>query len=214
MIESSGILLQGTWGNGRWSQGRLAFLAKTPQHVLAPSQLNASLSGALVLAGHCENREALTKAAEASVGGLVLSSLNPLLVDMVTSLSFPVMMLEGFGKHPLNAGLFQSLSRLPAVEAILNTGKNPSCQRACPELLVLVDAGQDLGLVQNMKDAATGDRVRVTTTAYLGKSGSLVACGETTRLPDGILAETGVVRLDSGESLCLPLANLEIIEQF
>jgi len=213
VIESSGILLQGIWGNRRWGQGNLAFLAKTPQHVLAPSQLNASLSGALVLAGHCENREALAKAAEVSVGGLVLSSLNPLLIDTAASLSFPVMILEGFGKHSLNAGLFQSLSELQTVAAILSTEKNPSCLRACPELLVLVDAGQELIPEQDKKEACTGERVRVTTTAYLGKAGSLVTAGETTRLPNGILAETGVVRLDSGESLCLPLANLEIIGQ-
>ncbi len=212
VVESSGVLLQGAWGNGRWGQGSLAILAKTPQHVLSPSQLNASLKGALVLAGHCETREALAQAVDVSIGGLVLSSLNPAVIEMAVSIPFPVMVLEGFGKHPFNTSLFQALAELQPVEAILNTEKNLLYQQTSPELLIPVPAGQELSLEQGMREAAVGDRVRVATSLYLGKSGTLVKVGESTRLPNGIWAETGILRLDSGDSLCLPLVNLEIIE--
>jgi hypothetical protein len=213
VIESSGILIQGIWGNSRLSRGRLAVLAKTPQHVLAPSQLNVSLTGAIVLAGHCENQDALTRASDVSIGGLVLSSLNPLLISTVMRLPFPVMILEGFGKHPINLRLFQLLSESQFTDVVLNTDKNPSCRQDFPEMLILAPSQQELRLSLVMKNPAAGERVRITTTPYLGKMGTLVKGVESTRLPNGIWAETGLVRLDSGESLCLPLANLEIIEQ-
>jgi hypothetical protein len=213
VIESNGILLQGIWGNCQFSQGRLVFLAKTPQHVLAPSQLTPSLAGALVLAGHCENRETLVQASEVAVGGLVLSSLNPLLLDAVAGLTFPVMILEGFGKHPINVGLFQSLSRYQSVEAVLNTEQKLSGRKTNPEILLLAPVSEEPDSGPEMKDAAEGDRVRVISTPYLGKVGTLINVSGSTRLPNGVRAETGRVRLDNGENLDFPLANLEIIEQ-
>jgi hypothetical protein len=213
VIESSGILLQGVWGNGHWNRGKLVCLAKTPQHVLSPTQLLPELAGALVVAGHCENPEALVKAESVAIGGLALSSLSPLLVDLVSRLSFPVMILEGFGKHPLNPGLFRLLAQVQDIEAVMQSEKGPAPWRTRPELLIQAPVEPEMSLFEEMKEASVGQRVRVTTTPYLGRMGALINEPIVSRLPNGIWAETGSVRLDSGEELCLPLANLETIEQ-
>jgi hypothetical protein len=213
VIESSGILLQGVWGNGHWNRGKLVCLAKTPQHVLSPTQLLPELSGALVVAGHCENPEALVKAESVAIGGLALSSLSPLLVDIVTGVSFPVMILEGFGKHPLNPGLFRLVAQVQDIVAVMQTEKGPAPWRTRPELLIQAPVEPEMSLFEEMKEASVGQRVRITTTPYLGRMGALINEPIVSRLPNGIWAETGSVRLDSGQELCLPLANLETIEQ-
>ena len=59
IIEGTGALIQGVWGNGRIDYGLLHVLAKTPEDLLTSEPLDVSLRGSVILAGFCGEADVL-----------------------------------------------------------------------------------------------------------------------------------------------------------
>lgn len=213
LLETRGDLIQGTWGNGGMSHGQCVLLARAPQHVVTANQLNTSHKEKIICAGHCEDQAVIRRAASLSLAGLVLSSLNPALVNQVLDLAFPVVILEGFGKHPMNKAAFQILQTNDRQAGYLNAGPSDPYSGSKPELLIASGDPDSARLLQEPGDMESGQIVRVIASPYLGKTGRIANPPVLTRLPCGIHAEAVEVRLEDGEIVHLPVSNLEILVQ-
>ncbi|NIM07938.1 MAG: hypothetical protein GTO53_01975, partial [Planctomycetales bacterium] len=75
MIEMTGSLLQGVWGNGRIDFGVMRVIAEAPTHHLTPDQLDVQMRGSIIFGGRCDQEETLQAAAELSLRGLILFSM-------------------------------------------------------------------------------------------------------------------------------------------
>jgi hypothetical protein len=63
------------------------------------------------------------------------------------------------------------------------------------------------------RDLAPNQRVRIVRAPYAARVGSILSLlPDLTTFPSGIRAEAAEIRLDSGEHVLAPLANLEVIE--
>ncbi len=89
VIETTGALVQGVWGNGPIDQGLLHCLLDSPGQKLTADQLNVGLRGLVVLAGHCSDEEALKAAAELPLKGLILASIAPSLTATALRIKIP-----------------------------------------------------------------------------------------------------------------------------
>ena len=82
----------------------------SPINVLEASQLDVSLRGSVILAGHVADAGTLKSAADLPVRGLVLSSMSPSLVSVARQAPYPILLLDGFGRRAMNETAYKLLS--------------------------------------------------------------------------------------------------------
>ncbi len=210
VIEATGDLIQGVWGNGKVAKGNLEVLAKSPNQILTPNVLGDHLQRKIVIGGHCEDIETLKKASTFSLGGLILASMNSRLVSQALSMDSPIMVMEGFGKHSYNPVTFKFLLTVDRKEVILNAQSRDQAFQGDPELVIISGNSAKTGLIPQGALLDVGQRVRVISGTYLGRTGILTKLLGPVIQSNGIRVDAGEVKLDSGESLTQPLRNLEI----
>lgn len=213
VIDGAGALIQGVWGNGRIDFGLMFVLAQSPNEILTPERLDVSLRGSILMAGYCEDASVLKAAADLPLRGLILSSMSPALVPIAAKVRFPIVVLEGFGHIPMNSAAFQLLSTNERREVAINANPWDRISGARPEIVIPLPTTSDPALPPETDTFKEGQQVRCTRAPYIGRIGTLAAVhpGMDT-LPNGLLVQAGVVRMENGEDVLLPLVNLEILE--
>ena len=124
MIMVRSLKLRGHWSGclGEWLFGKfsLTVLIKAPNQAFNLAQLEDSAQDTIILAGHCEDAESIEQGSRITPTRFDSIQLNPLLYEMALNLTFPLIVLEGFGKHSLNIEAFQLFSRYDRHEVIIN----------------------------------------------------------------------------------------------
>lgn len=213
VVETTGALIQGVWGNGRLDVGMLTLLADTPEHELTAGALDVSLRGTVVFAGHCAVREALQSAADLPLRGLILGSLASDLLPLAQEIRIPLLILEGFGRLPIDAAVFKLLSTNDKREVTLYAQRANPMTGTRPELVIPLPAAGQIPTPKEADQLAAGQTVRMTHAPFTAQVATLVSLRTENRtLPSGIRTPMGVVRLENGEEVTVPLKHLEILE--
>jgi hypothetical protein len=209
-IETNGALIQGAWGNGRIGEGLMIPLLHSPDEELTSDLLEVSLRGAVVVAGFCRSAEVLRAGAQLPLRGLVLASMTADLLAVAAGLDYPIIVLEGFGRVPMNEVSYQLISTSEKRDASVNAHFNPPMGER-PELILPLPAqGQP---EQSTAYFSANQTVRIQGEPYRGKIGVIVQIRPGfTVLPNGLRAPAADVRLEKDTSVTVPLANLEVIE--
>jgi hypothetical protein len=211
LIETTGALIQGVWGNGRIDAGVMSVLAKKPDMLLTIADLDVSLRGSIVLAGYCNDPEVLGMAEELPLRGLVFGSLAASLLPKAAKLTLPVLVIEGFGDHPLNPMVFKLLSTSERREVALNAEVWDRYSGARPELVIPLPAPGSTTAPQDTILFEVEKPVRVLRGLHAGELGLIVSLKSSVVFPGGLRSRAAEVRFDNGKTLFLPLANLEIV---
>jgi hypothetical protein len=217
VIENSGALIQGVWGNGLIDYGLMILLASTPEELLTADRLAVNLRGSIIVAGHCADVRALEAAAELPLRGMILSSLDPELLPDAASLGFPVIVIEGFGQRAMNSVAYKILSANHKQEAAINAEPWDRFLGKRPEVVVPLPAAANEAhsLTPKLKDIqvfSPGQQVRVIRSTHISRIGTLVKLLGTVVLPSGVHAQAALIHLETGENAVLPLRNLEVLE--
>ena len=101
IIETTGALIQGVWGNGRINYGLLSIQALTPMPCWQPSSWMSACAVQSSSAASALTSGALLAAEDLPVRGMILASMDSALVPLALRLSYPVVLIEGFGHLPL-----------------------------------------------------------------------------------------------------------------
>lgn len=212
VVENTGALIQGVWGNGKIDLGPLHILLRKPDDALTADMLDVSMRGAVVLGGHCREAAVLQTAAEMPLRGLILASMASAWVPAAASAPFPIIVLEGFGPLPLNSVAFKLLTTSGRRDTAINAEMDV-WRGLRPEVFIPLPAAGNLPQPNETAVFSPNQRVRVFCAPYRSQIGVLVAlrAGLHT-FPNGIRAPAAEVRLESGENSVLPLANLEILD--
>ncbi len=151
VVEATGALIQGVWGNGRIDFGLLNVVAPEPDADLASDQLDVRMRGGIIIGGHCGSEEILSAATELSLRGLVVSSISANLVPQASQLRFPLVVLEGFGRRPLNPELFQLMTTNDNREVVINAEPYNRLAGTRPEVIIPLPAPGQPSLPQDAK---------------------------------------------------------------
>jgi hypothetical protein len=210
IIETNGALIQGVWGNGQSDSGMLLLVARSPDEELNRQQIEVSMRGAVVLGGYCSNPEVLRAAAELPLRGLVLASMSSDLIPVASSLKYPIFVIEGFGKTPMNDAAYKLLSTSEKRDVSVSAVFNPLAGER-PELIIPLPAiGQSAPETDYF---APNQTVRIQGAPYAGRVGTFVQARQGLfTLPNGLKVPAGDVQLDADTRVTVPLANLEVIE--
>jgi hypothetical protein len=136
VIETNGALIQGVWGNGLADFGLMQLKLEAPNDELTADQIDVSLRGTIVMGGYCPGAAILKKAAEVPVKGLVLTSIPSSLVPAAKKMPYPILVLEGFGKLPLNQISYNLLTTHTNREVAINAESFNPYSGERPELII------------------------------------------------------------------------------
>lgn len=212
IVEGTGALIQGVWGNGRIDFGLMHVLAKSPDDVLTPDQLDVSLRGSIVLAGHCDNLEVLKSAAELPLRGLILASIDISIVTAAARMRIPVVVIEGFGKIPMNSAAYKLITTNDQREVAVNAEQWNPFSGTRPEVFIALPAPGELPQPPETVEFSEGQQVHIVRAPYAGKIGTIVELRPgTTILPNGLATQAALVQVEGSESALIPLANLEVL---
>ena len=210
VIETSGALIQGVWGNGRINQGILASSNQNPMLEFSRSSLDVSMRGSIWLGTYCLQEDALQAAAELPLRGLILSSMSAELIPFAMQLPFPIILLEGFGMISLNSVAYKLLTTHDKREICMNATQWDRMKGDRPEILVpLPTEGKP---VEDVVELADDQTIHVTTMPYIGKIATIKKIHATANLlPSQIRAPFVEAQTEGGETMNLPLQNFEVM---
>jgi hypothetical protein len=211
-ITFSGALVQGVWGNGRVDTGLILPMLENAGDSLTSGMLDVSQRGSIILSGYCNDPAALTTAAELPARGLVLGSLSPALLTQAAQLPFPVMIIDGFVHNPLNGAAFKLLTSNAKREVTVNAEAFDRYSGTRPELFISLPVSQEPPASRDVETFAPNQPVRLIRAPHAGAVGTLLNLRPgLSVMPSGLHVLAAEVKLESGEQVIVPLANLEVL---
>jgi hypothetical protein len=210
VIEVNGGLVQGVWGNGRVDSGLLLLVAPTADDQLTGQKIDVSMRGAVVMGGHCSSADVLRACGDLPLRGLILSSMTADLIPVARSMTYPILVTDGFGNIPMNTPAFKLLTTSEKRDVSIQAGYNPETGER-PELIIpLPAAGQSAPETDYFTQ---GQIVRIQGAPYTGKVGTIVQLRQGLfTLPNGLKVTAADIQLEGETRISVPLANLEVIE--
>ena len=212
VLRASGSLIQGIWGNGQIETGVMMSVMDRPEDVFDPARLDVSIRNSIILGGYLDSPTAIKSAIDLPVRGLILASLAPALLPLVLQLPFPVMILEGFGRKPMNSIAFKLLSTSVRREVALNASAYDRFKGERPEVFISLPVTQPPPELHDLDTFLPRQTVRVMSLVGPVRIGTLIKLSPAlTTLPNGLRVKTADILLESGEQVVVPLTNLDVL---
>jgi hypothetical protein len=193
--------------------GLLNVQMRSADDTLTTDQLDVSLRGAVVLGGFCNDKNVLISADELPLRGMILASMDSTLTPLAMKMRYPIILTEGFGRTPMSSAAFKLLSTSARREVSVNAEPWNRYEGTRPEIIIPLPTSGEPALPSETTEFKTGQLVRIVRAPHKGKVGTLTYLHPGTAiLPNGLRARAADLRLESGENLTLPLANIEVLE--
>lgn len=226
VIETVGAYIQGIFGVGGEKYGPIRFRAKSPDTPLTAGDIDAECAGAVVVGGSLITGEAIGKAAK--VGALALVAGGIIDTDLVKYLGYDIgvaitghedvpltlIVTEGFGPMRMADKTFGLLKSLDGLEASLTGATQIRAGVMRPEMIVSgYKPAHHKDETAPSEGLVPGTSVRLIREPYFGRLGSVVELP-----PELQVIETEATvrilkaKLENGEVVTVPRANVEIIE--
>lgn len=212
VIRNYGSLIQGVWGNGRMDTGLLVNAMDNAEAVLKAGRFEVGMRGSIIMAGMLRDAEALEAAVELPARGLILSSLDPALIPLASQARFPIMVTDGFGPLPMNSAAYKLLSTNAQREVTLNADLFDRYSGARPEVFIPLPISQEPAEPLDSETFEPGQTVRMRRPPSAGAIGVIASLPPGQALmTSGLRAPAAEVKMEAGETLLVPLVNLEVV---
>jgi hypothetical protein len=213
LLETTGALIQGVWGNGHHDFGVMRFVGDGPGDRLQADRLDVDLRGAILVGGICDHPAPLHQATELSTRGIVLGGLSSDLIPLAARLPYPVIVTTGFGPLPLDTQTYRLLSSNAGREVALDARKNDPLTGAKPEVVIPLPPTSDADLPEEVIPLKEGVRVRLSRQPYHGAVGVVQEMlAKAVDFPSGVLARSARVDLEGVGTKIVPVDNLEVLQ--
>lgn len=211
VIQVNGSWIQGVWGNDKIGSGGLFVASKAPDDEVRIKDVDPSQRGQIMFASYCGQTDVLEQLVSVKMRGLILGSMPTKLRPAAAQMPYPIMVLEGFGRIPVNEPAFRLLSTSGEREMTVNAAQYDPATGARPEIIIPVSGVPTAAKPVSLDHIEEGKQVRILRSPYQGKVGTVHALPGKVRMPNGLHAEAVEIIFDQEEKVLVPLANIEIL---
>lgn len=210
VIETSGALIQGAWGNGKTAVGHLFCKAESKSSELEFNSLDINARGAIIVGGVCTNPEIFSIASTLPIAGMIIGTIPASLQEYALKQSYPVLIVDGFGQSGMNSLAWKLLSTNNNHEITLNASFPEALNESRPEALISLT--EEIEKESTASLFTKGQLVRIHTAPFMGQTGTVekILPGLTT-LTNGLRVCAVSVIVDNKERKTIPIANLDVI---
>lgn len=211
-IRATGSLVQGLWGNGRLETGVMMSIMDGADEPFDLGKLDVAVRSAIILGGYVDNPAIFKTASELPVRGLILSSMSPALLPVAVGMPYPIMLVDGFGRRPMNSSAYKLLSTNDRRVITLNAAAYDRLGGDRPEIFIPLPVSQEPPEPREVETFLPGQTVRVISLSRPARIGTLVNLSPNlATMPNGLRVKTAEVKMESGEQYLVPLTNLEVL---
>lgn len=213
VIETPGSLIQGVWGMGGESYGVLKMIAEEQEQPLTAEAIDIGCRGAVIVGGSSIDEEALRRAMEMQVKGIIVGSIAASLRAAAPVIPIPLIVTEGFGHIPMSTAIFDLLQSNAGRGVCLSGKTQLHWGGVRPEVVIPLPGEGASPSTPDSGSLEIGARVRVTRQPHLSQMGEVVALPEMARtVESGAKLKGAEIKLDDESgTVFVPLANLELI---
>lgn len=214
IVEVKGALIQGIWGTDEEGFGVLKLAVTGPGESMDPEAVDMSCRGTILVGACSVGEETLYRAREMEVEGILVGSLDAGLRELVHSMPFPLVVTEGFGKFPISLPIFDLLRSYEGQEASIRGTMEARGGAVRPEMIIYLPHVPGEPVVESRPELVLGRRaqVRIVRGPRLGQTGQVVDFPlHGRRLESGATCRGVEVKLESGEVVFVPQANVELL---
>lgn len=213
IIEIRGALVQGVWGSDKEGFGVLKLVVDDPAKAIDPKAIDVTCRGTVLAGAFSVSEEALYRAQQMEIQGIVVGGLDTRLQDLVHSMPFPVVVTEGMGRFAICRPIFDLLQAYEGQEASIRGTIEARGGAVRPEIIIYVPR-TDEGAEPEARPKLLlerGSQVRIVRGPHMGETGEVVDCPLHARqLPTGASGRGVEVRLESGEEVLVAQSNVEL----
>lgn len=211
VVETMGALIQGVWGNGKYTIATLRMEPEEGMEHISSDQLDKPYGGSVVVTARQLKSTGLRIMEDQGIAGIIAPSMDADLRGEVMETKNPVMLTEGFGAMRLNNQVQTILAELEGRSITLDAFTPDRWDTRRPEAIINVKPDQQRPPGANPLLTVRPDlTVRVTRAPYAGVMGRVLDLPKTPSLLDnGLRVPCALVELVTGETPLVPLADLE-----
>ncbi len=179
-IETIGAHIVGACGVGGEGNGVLQVPVKDPTQVLTADDIRLGFNNSVLVGGAGVSPEALDRAGEMKVRGIIVGGISASFHHLIPSPSFPIVATEGYGDLPMSPLAFDILKRLEGREVSISGRMGEVWDNTRPSIVLplmehLEDEGAPAAGDAPVEPVRAGDRVRAVRQPLLGQVGEIVA---------------------------------------
>ena len=227
VVETVGAYIQGIFGVGGEVHAPIRQIVDSPGAEITGDMIDEGCSGQIVCGGSMIALDALRKLIEVSASGVVVGGMQyhdicallgyqiGVAVTGGEEIGLTMVVTEGFGRLPMAERTFELIRSLQGREASMSGATQIRAGVIRPEIIAKADG------IQEPSDRSTpvgrgleaGSLVRIIRKPWFGEIATVASLPEQpVRLPTGAVARVLDARLEHGEIVTVPRANVEIVE--
>jgi hypothetical protein len=228
VVETTCSLVQGIFGIGGETRGEIVIAVTSQDEVLSPRHLTAGMKGKIVVGGSFISSEALARAKEVGVAGLVIGGIHDkdlrallgydlgVAITGTEQVGFTLILTEGFGTIPMAGKTFKLLTGHAGQQASISGATQIRAGVIRPE--IIIPKGGASGAhgavpVQEREGIRVGDQVRIIRDPLFGKIGEVASLpSDLQKIPTESDVRVMEVRFADNSKVMIPRANIELIE--
>jgi len=226
VVETTGAIIQGIFGVGEEAHGEIKVLVEDPNDPLTLDLITPDCSGKVIVGGSLISKEAIQKAIETGVAGIVVGGIEGSVLEGLLgyeigvaitgheNIGVTLIVTEGLGEMAMNPRTLNLLKEFEGEMAAINGATQIRAGVLRPEIIIPHNkvSIQSTGEIYT-SGMKPGTPIRIIREPYFGALG--IVAGLPVEL-DVIESESKVrileVELEDGEIVQVPRANVEIIE--
>ncbi len=228
-IEAQGAFIQGIFGVGGEARGKVFALDVALDEVVTEQVLlglGEKVSSAIVVGGASYTPEALAQAAKLNVQAVVCGSVDSSTLRTFVgheigvsitgdeAVPFTFIVTEGFGVLPMSERILRLAQKFAGRQASVNGATQVRAGAMRPEIIIPhTETAETEFDTDNAKSfLEVGARLRVIRVPYFGALGEVVELpSEPQVVPSGAKVRVLRAKLDTGEEVVVPRANVELL---
>jgi hypothetical protein len=228
VVETKCSLVQGIFGIGGETWGEIVIAVTSPDEVLTPRHLTANMKSKVVVGGSFISSDALARAKEVGVAGLVIGGIHDkdlrallgydlgVAITGTEQVGFTLILTEGFGTIPMADKTFKLLSAHAGQQASISGATQIRAGVIRPEIIIPkggISGDRGVATVPEREGIRIGDQVRIIRDPLFGKIGEVASLpSDLQKIPTESEVRVMEVRFADGNTAMIPRANIELIE--